>query len=73
VRTAAPSLVFAVIGQARSDGAITPQEESEVLDRALRHWALQTSIETAASYGLPRGTRLGRRTQTTSYRPHTTY
>ena len=73
VRTAAPSLVFAVIGQARSDGAITPQEESEVLDRALRHWALQTSIETAASYGLPRGTRLGPRTQTTSYQPHTTY
>jgi hypothetical protein len=72
MRVAPPSLVFAVVGQARSDGAITPREESDVLEKALRHWALQTSIDTAAAYGLPRGTRLEARTHAISYRALTT-
>lgn len=51
---AAPSLVFAVIGQARCDGVMTPQRESAVLDRALRFWALRTAMDTAATCGPPR-------------------
>jgi hypothetical protein len=51
IRIAAPSLVFAVIGQARSDGAIDPQTESDVLEKALRFWALQTSLDARAASG----------------------
>ena len=35
-----PSLVFAVIGQARADDVITPFTENRVLTNMLRHWAL---------------------------------
>jgi hypothetical protein len=35
-----PSLVFAVIGQARADNVITPFTENRVLTNMLRHWAL---------------------------------
>lgn len=43
----APSLVFAVIGQAKADGAITAEEESRLLIRILTRWAL----ERAKRYG----------------------
>jgi hypothetical protein len=36
----APSLVFAVIGQAKADGRITAGEEAQVLTRLLTRWAL---------------------------------
>jgi hypothetical protein len=35
-----PSLVFAVVGQARADNSITPFAENRLLSRMLRHWAL---------------------------------
>lgn len=35
-----PSLVFAVIGQARADNVITPFAENRILTSMLRHWAL---------------------------------
>ena len=35
-----PSLVFAVVGQARADNTITPFAENRLLTKALRHWAL---------------------------------
>lgn len=35
-----PSLVFAVIGQARADNVITTFSENRVLSRMLKHWAL---------------------------------
>lgn len=35
-----PSLVFAVIGQARADNVITTFSENRVLSRMLQHWAL---------------------------------
>lgn len=73
VQEAAPSLVFAVIGQARSDGVMTPEDESEVLDRALRFWALQTSMDTAAACGLPRHARLQALAQTMRYPAHAVY
>ena len=36
----APSLLFAVIGQARADGRINAAVESRLLEKILRHWAL---------------------------------
>ncbi|MEM9922061.1 MAG: hypothetical protein AAF990_28410, partial [Bacteroidota bacterium] len=44
MRRHAPSLVFAVIGQARADGALTPLEEAKVLERMLRYWAVRRTI-----------------------------
>ena len=41
------SLVFAVIGQARSDGLLTPEDESVLLAKALNHWALRSTLDTA--------------------------
>lgn len=49
MRAARPSLVFAVIGQARSDGAITPEQEGALLAGMLRHWALRSTLDSAAS------------------------
>lgn len=37
---AAPSLVFAVVGQAKADGRISTQDEVRVLSHMLSHWAL---------------------------------
>jgi hypothetical protein len=45
---AAPSLVFAVIGQARADGRASPELESELLARLLTHWALDSTLRGAA-------------------------
>ena len=41
------SLVFAVVGQARSDGLLTPEDESVLLAKALSHWALRSTLDTA--------------------------
>lgn len=49
---AVPSLVFAVFGQARVDGRLTPEAESDVLGKLLTHWALQNSLQTTASCAL---------------------
>lgn len=52
IRESPPSLVFAVIGQARADGAITPEEESKALAELLKYWALRSTLdasETCAS------------------------
>lgn len=48
---AAPSLVFAVIGQARADGALSPEDESTLLGRLLTHWALRSTLDTSAACG----------------------
>ena len=41
---ASPSLVFAVMGQARADGRITPEEESALFGKLLTHWALRATL-----------------------------
>jgi hypothetical protein len=46
MRAASPSLVFAVIGQARADGKITPERESKVLAGLLRYWAMRSALDT---------------------------
>lgn len=42
--SAAPVLVFAVIGQARADGQLSPEHESILLGRLLTHWALRNTL-----------------------------
>ncbi|HEX8320731.1 hypothetical protein [Longimicrobium sp.] len=46
LRGGAPSLVFAILGQARADGAITPEQESRLLADLLTFWALRSTLET---------------------------
>jgi hypothetical protein len=50
IRAATPSLVFAVIGQARADGEMSPEEESRILANLLTSWALRSTVE--ASWAL---------------------
>jgi len=44
-RQAPPSVAFAVLGQARADGRISPEEESRQLRALLTHWALRSTLE----------------------------
>jgi len=44
MRRASPSLVFAVISQARADGQIPPEEESKVLSELLTTWAVDDTL-----------------------------
>ncbi len=39
------SLVFAVIGQAKSAGLISPEEESRLLSVLLQAWAVRSSLD----------------------------
>lgn len=48
---AGPSLVFAVIGQARANGALGPEDESTLLARLLTHWALRSTLDSNALCG----------------------
>lgn len=65
MRLAAPSLVFAVVGQARADGGMTPAKESALLAELLTYWALRNTLDTSATYAaqvkarIAAGTRLG--------------
>jgi len=43
-----PTLAFAVIGQARADGEISPEQESSVVARLLTQWALRSSLDASA-------------------------
>ncbi len=41
---APPTLVFAVLGQARSDGVLRPQDEAVLVAKLLTHWALRSTL-----------------------------
>jgi hypothetical protein len=41
---ASPTLVFAVIGQARADGSISPEDETALLSKLLTYWALRATV-----------------------------
>ena len=43
--TAPPTLAFAVIGQARAEGKISPEEESRLLADLLTYWALRGTLD----------------------------
>jgi hypothetical protein len=45
MRDAPPSLAFAVIGQARADGKITPEDESRTLANLLTYWAVRSALD----------------------------
>jgi hypothetical protein len=44
VRRVAPTLVFAVLGQAKQDRKITPEHESDTVAELLRYWALRRAL-----------------------------
>jgi len=52
---AAPTLVFAVLGQAKQDRKLTPEQESGIVADLLRRWALRRSLgEVRAAAEKPR-------------------
>ena len=42
-----PTLVFAVFGQARASGRLSPEHESRLLRRLIAGWAVASTLETA--------------------------
>ncbi len=44
MRQAPPTLVFAVLGQAKIDGRISAKKESQILAKLLKHWAHKRSL-----------------------------
>jgi hypothetical protein len=42
-----PALVFAVVGQARADGVLSPQGESRLLTDLLTRWAVRSTLDTS--------------------------
>ena len=53
LRTAPPSLAFAVIGQARADGLISPEAEGNTIANLLTGWALHSTLDTSALCATP--------------------
>ena len=50
---AAPTLVFAVIGQARARRLISPETEGRIFSRMLNYWALRDTLDTAVNCAKP--------------------
>lgn len=48
-----PTLVFAVMGQARAAGLVGPEQESAVLADVLAAWAIRSSIDVTARPDVP--------------------
>jgi hypothetical protein len=48
MRAAPPSLAFAVLGQARANGWLSPEEESRMLAYLLTYWALRSTLDTSS-------------------------
>ena len=48
MRDAPPTLVFAVLGQARADGKLTPEDESRALGNLLTYWAVKSALTASA-------------------------
>lgn len=45
---AQPSLAFAVLGQAKADGRLSPEDESEILGKLLTYWAMRSTLDASA-------------------------
>jgi hypothetical protein len=45
---APPTLAFAVVGQARADGVMTPEDESRVIGKLLTYWAMRSAMDISA-------------------------
>ncbi len=63
MREAPPTLAFAVIGQARADGKMTPEEESGLLARLLTYWAVRSALDASAVHAARPAMRLRNRAQ----------
>lgn len=50
---ASPTMVFAVIGQARAEGSITPEVEGRIFADMLKYWALRDTLDTAVYCAKP--------------------
>lgn len=50
---ASPTMVFAVIGQARAEGLISPEVEGRIFAEMLRYWALRDTLDTAVYCAKP--------------------
>jgi hypothetical protein len=50
---AAPTLFFAVIGQARFEGLISPEHESKSLIRMLNYWAVRDTLDDRVNCAKP--------------------
>ncbi|MBE7446115.1 MAG: hypothetical protein HS132_13035 [Planctomycetia bacterium] len=50
IRAISPSLVFAVLGQAKADGTISPEEESRTVAGILNYWALRSTVARSAVF-----------------------
>ena len=46
---APPSLVFAVIGQAKANEALSPEDESDLLVKLLTHWAMRGTLDASTA------------------------
>lgn len=44
-----PALAFAVVGQARARGVLSPEDEDRLLGRLISYWALQSTLRANAS------------------------
>jgi len=44
----APSLVFAVLGQAKADGGLSPEDEGNLLAKLLTFWAMRSTLDSSA-------------------------
>ena len=53
MRAAPPALAFAVIGQARTDGVISPAEEGTLLASLLKHQAMRSTLDRVAVCAVP--------------------
>jgi hypothetical protein len=65
-RDARPALAFAVMGQARADGRMTPEREGRLVAALLEHWALRTTIDTSEACALGPAPRHMHRNQPTA-------
>ncbi len=59
IRRTRPALAFAVIGQARANGLLTPEGEDRLLGRLISYWALESTLQANAQLAaaLPPGPR----------------
>jgi hypothetical protein len=58
MREAPPSLVFAVVGQARLSGGLSPEAESRILTSMLTYWALRSTLGEAVLRPVPAARRV---------------
>jgi hypothetical protein len=51
---ASPTMVFAVIGQGRAEGSISPELEGRIFANMLNYWALRDTLDTPVYCAKPK-------------------